>query len=66
MSWEMIEPMRIREQMEVIDHSGHRVGIVNGVINDLILLARSGAGDLHHCVPLDRVAALDETRIRLK
>jgi hypothetical protein len=62
----MIEPMRIREHMEVVDQSGHSLGIVNGVINDLILLARSGAGDLHHCVPLERVAAIDETRIRLK
>lgn len=62
----MIEAMRIREHMEVVDQSGHRLGIVNGVINDLILLARSGAGDLHHCVPLERVARIDETRICLK
>ncbi len=62
----MIEPLRIKEHMEVVNHSGVSLGIVNGVINDLILLARSGAGDLHHCVPLERVAAVDETRIRLK
>lgn len=58
--------MNIRENMEVVDPSGHSLGIVNGVINDLILLARSSAGDLHHCVPLERVAEVDETRIRLK
>lgn len=58
--------MGIREHMQVVDHDGHSLGIVNGVIDDLILLARSSAGDLHHCVPLSRVETVENDRICLK
>jgi len=62
----MFETMRIREHMEVVDNSGRRIGTVNGVIDDLILLARSSSfGDLHHCVPIDRVERVDEDRVCL-
>jgi hypothetical protein len=62
----MFETLRIRPHMEVVDNSGRRIGTVNGVIDDLILLARSGSfGDLHHCVPLDRVDSIDDNRVRL-
>jgi hypothetical protein len=62
----MFETMRIRRNMEVVGQTGQRLGTVSGIVDDLILLARSSAGDLHHCVPLHRVATIDETRICLK
>lgn len=62
----MFEPMNIKEHMKVVDHDGHSIGIVNGVIDDLILLARSGAADLHHCVPMSRVVSVENNRICLK
>ena len=62
----MFEMKNIKEYMKVVDHDGHSIGIVNGVIDDLILLARSGAGDLHHCVPLRRVEDISENCVRLK
>jgi hypothetical protein len=62
----MYETMRIRPHMEVVDDSGRRLGTVNGVVDDLILLARSASfGDLHHCVPLERVESVEDNRIRL-
>ncbi len=62
----MYEPMRIKPHMEVVDNSGRCVGTVNGVIDDLILLARSGSfGDLHHCVAIDRVESVDDNRVCL-
>ncbi|MBM3596562.1 MAG: DUF2171 domain-containing protein [Alphaproteobacteria bacterium] len=62
----MIEPLGIKDHMHVVDHDGHSLGMINGVIDDPILLVRSSAGALHHCVPPQRVAEVDETRIRLK
>jgi hypothetical protein len=62
----MYEPMKIRPHMEVVDNSGRRVGTVNGVIDDLILLARSASfGDLHHCVAIDRVESVEDNRVCL-
>lgn len=62
----MYEPMGIRPHMEVVDNFGRRLGTVNGVIDDLILLARSESfGDLHHCVPIDRVESVDDDRVCL-
>ena len=63
----MFHEMRIRPHMEVVDNFGRRVGTVNGVIDDLILLARSSSfGDLHHCVAIDRVDSIDDNRVCLK
>lgn len=63
----MFEALNIKEHMTVIDHEGHRIGIVQEVIDDLIKLARSDSWfDLHHCVGIDRVEAIEDNRIYLK
>jgi len=63
----MFHEMRIRPHMEVVDSTGQLLGTVNGIFDDLILLARSGGfGDLHHCVAIDRVESIDENRVCLK
>lgn len=63
----MFEPMHIKQDMEVTDHAGQHIGIVQEVIDDLIKLARSESWlDLYHCVRIDRVESIEDNRIYLK
>lgn len=51
----------IREHMEVVGSDGNRVGVVDRVEGASIKLTRSDSPDgLHHFIPLDWVASVDQ------
>lgn len=63
----MFEKLRIKEHMEIADHSGRHVGTVDEVVDDRIKLTRSDSGDhAHHYLDLEQVDRIDDNRIYLK
>ena len=63
----MLERMRIKEHMEVVDFDGNHVGTVDEVENERIKLTKSDSSDdKHHYLQLDSVAKIAENRIYLE
>lgn len=57
---------QIEEHMIVVDAQGQHVGTVDAVENDQIKLTRNDSPDgQHHYIPFDRVAWVEDGRIRL-
>ncbi|MET1757078.1 DUF2171 domain-containing protein [Novosphingobium sp. RD2P27] len=63
----MFEKLRIKEHMEIADHSGRHIGTVDEVVDDRIKLTRSDSGDqAHHFLDIEQVDRIDDNRIYLK
>lgn len=65
----MINPSDIREHAEILGADGTHVGTVDGIEGGRIKLTRSendpGHQDHHHFIDLDKVAGVEEGRVRL-
>lgn len=63
----MINPVQIREHMEVQSSDGQHVGRVDKVIGDEIELTKLdiAAGLKHHLIPLSWVELVDDDTVRL-
>ena len=63
----MLEKLRIKEHMEVVDTRGQHVGTVDEVDGDNIKLTKSDSADqMHHFLAIDMVDRIAENRIWLK
>ena len=63
----MFEKLRIREHMEVADHSGKHVGTIDEVKDDQLKLTRSDSSDgAHHFIAFDNVDRIEDNRVYLK
>lgn len=63
----MFEKLRIREHMEVADHSGQHVGTIDEVKDDQLKLTRSDSSDgAHHFIAFDNVDRIEDNRVYLK
>jgi hypothetical protein len=63
----MFEKLRIREHMEVTDHTGQHVGTIDEVKDDQIKLTRSDSSDgAHHFIAFDNVDRIEDNRVYLK
>jgi len=63
----MFEKLRIREHMEVADHTGQHVGTIDEVKDDQIKLTRSDSSDgAHHFIAFDNVDRIEDNRVYLK
>jgi len=63
----MFEKLRIREHMEVTDHSGRHVGTIDEVEDDQLKLTRSDSSDgAHHFIAFDNVDRIGDNRVYLK
>jgi hypothetical protein len=63
----MVQPVDIREHMEVIGSDGGHVGRVDHVLGDEIELAKLdlGAGLRHHLIPITWVESVEGDKLRL-
>jgi hypothetical protein len=63
----MVQPVDIREHMEVIGSDGGHVGRVDHVLGDEIELAKLdlGAGLRHHLIPITWVEGVEGDKLRL-
>ena len=53
--------------MKVVNFSGHVIGTVDDVLDDMFLLDHGDRhDDLRHCVPFMKVASVSDDCIRLK
>lgn len=63
----MLEKLRIKEHMEVVDSNGQHVGTVDEVHENKIRLTRSDStDDMHHILKLDEVDKIADNRVYLR
>lgn len=63
----MFEKLRIKQHMEIADHTGRHVGTVDNVHGDRIKLTRGDSSDgTHHFIALDQVDRIADNRVYLK